>query len=75
MKDGIGQTITVGDTVVRCGGRYASAATYQVVKLSESMVGIDKSTWHQSFKQTRPLTHVWPDTLVVVTKLLPVPKA
>ena len=62
MKDAIGQEIEIGDTIVHCGGSYASANLRKVLKTSEKMIQV-KSEWGSGAK----IVSLRPDTVINVT--------
>lgn len=65
MKDGLNQVLHTGDKVIRCGGKsvYAGVKVWQVLSMTTQMVMIRRAQGHAE-------TRVFPDTLVVVNKLL-----
>lgn len=76
MKDALGQEIVIGDDVVICGGYYAAAKFGKVSNVAKQKVTID-----QTYRRVDGLPDLtrkssrWPNTLVVVTKLMPITKA
>lgn len=68
MKDAIGQEITVGDTVVACGGTYADAQIYNVKKITKVNCSLDRVRKDGNGRTYSTSRH--PDTLVVVTSNL-----
>ena len=62
MKDAIGQEIEVGDTIVHCGGLYASAKLHEVTKLTQKRVQVESPQWHHVAS-----INFRPDTVINVT--------
>lgn len=68
MKDIIGQEITAGDKVVHTGGSSAPGRMATVVRVTSKKVTLTrKLSPHYNYKFS-----VFPDTVVVITKLLPI---
>lgn len=62
MKDAIGQEVKVGDTIIHCGGHYASAKQYVIVGITAKMIQVGAPDWYDIKKVS-----LRPDTVINIT--------